>query len=73
MKNTDREGGAPQGGNVVMHVSQIKSVANIRIKSRMQTYSNNTVKHEQRVYAKSHKKFKARRKSCWTIRKTSIF
>ena len=29
MKNTDREGGVPQGGNVVMHVSQIKSVFQI--------------------------------------------
>ena len=36
----------------------------------MQTYRNNTVKHEQKVNAKSHKKFKARRKSFWTIRKT---
>ena len=31
MKNTAREGGAPQGGNVVMHVSQIKSVLQIYV------------------------------------------
>ena len=30
MKNTDQEG-APQGGNVVMHVSQIKSVLRIYV------------------------------------------
>ena len=31
MKNTDQEGGAPQGGNVIMHVSQIKSVSQIYV------------------------------------------
>ena len=64
--------GAPQGGNGVAGMQvKLECLANIGIKSRMQTYSNNnSEKHEQTRQWKPHKKFKAKRKPCQTIRES---
>jgi hypothetical protein len=52
---------------------KLECLANIGIKSRMQTYSNNnSEKHEQKVKGKPHKKFMAKRKPCQTIRESYL-
>ena len=55
MKNTDQEGGAPQGGNVVIHVSQIKSILQIYVSNLECKHPTITLQKMSRVNAKSHK------------------